>query len=130
MGKAYQIPKSVAYAGLNILKVREDPDHRLTTSPFGITPEQYETDPPLYYGKSAPWKGKKGLGIDGFGKVLIAGEGRLGSMTMVARENLLAGLKAAIKISKKCAGITGTELFNGKLYPSKCIAQMREAGKA
>jgi len=129
MGKAYQIPKSVAYAGIKILDVREDPNHRLTTSPFGITPEQYENDPPLYYGRSAPWKGIKGLGIEGFGKALIAGTGLHGKISMANRERLLAGLKRAIAISKKCAGVTGTELFAGKLYPSKCIAQMREAGK-
>ena len=130
MGKAYQIPKSVAYAGIDILSVREDNMHRLTTSPFGITPDQYEKDPPLYYGRSAPWKGIKGLGIDGFAKALIKGTGLHGHISMANRERLVAGLRRAIAISKKCAGVTGTELFNGKLYPSKCIAQMREAGKA
>ena len=130
MGKAYQIPKSVAYAGIDILSVREDPLHRLTTSPFGITPEQYEKDPPLYYGRSAPWKGIKGLKIDGFAKALISGKGLHGPISMANREKLIAGLKKAIAISKKCAGIYGTELYNGKLYPSKCIAQMRKAGKA
>ena len=130
MGKAYQMLRSDLTKDISIASVKEDALHRLTTSPFGVTPEQYLNNPPIYYGKSAPWKGMKGLGIDGFAKALASGNGLHGSISMDNRERLVAGLKKAIGISKSCAGITGTELYNGKLYPSKCIAQMRKAGKA
>jgi len=113
-----------------IVEIREDPNVRFTTSPFGVTPEQYANNPPVYLGKSAPWKGIKGLGIDGFAKALVSGVGLHGAISLDARNRLVTGLRAAISISKKAAGIKGTTLYQGKLYPAKCIEQKRLAGKA
>lgn len=127
MGLAYRLYTTTVR---DLISIREDHEHRLTTSPFGITPEQYATNPPKYVGASAPWKGLKGLEIEGFASAVLAGKGRMGSVSASSRTKLIAGLRKAISISQSCRGITGTELFMGKLYPKKCIEQMRKAGKA
>lgn len=122
LGKSYRLVKPVVtfesyVRGINA--IRHDPKVRLTTSPFGITPEQYETDPPIYVGDAVRWKGTKhAKGATGMTKEFLER----------APKEVVAGLRAAIKISKKYAGTKGTVLYNGKLYPAKCIAQ--KEGKA
>lgn len=110
----------------NIIDIRSNTEISLTTSPFGITPEQYRTNPPIYVKKAVGWKGYKGLGISGFERAVM--DGGFCENDVKSRA-LVDGLKAAIAISKSCAGIKGTELWNGKLYPRKCIEQKRKAGK-
>ena len=125
MGKAYRLvqPKLTLQ---NIIDTRTNRKVSLTTSPFGVTPQQYEENPPIYVKKAVDWKGYKGLGISGFERAVL-NEG-LTSSDITGR-NLVEGLKKAIAISKSCEGIRGTELWNGKLYPRKCIEQKRKAGK-
>jgi len=118
MGKSYKLVKPVVtfesyVRGINA--IRHDPKTRLTTSPFGITPEQYINDPPVYVGDAVAWKGTKGPKGSGMTKEFIA----------AAPAAVVAGLRNAIKISKKYAGVTGTVLWNGKLYPKKCIEQKK-----
>lgn len=125
MGKAYRLVRPTLTA-TDVVRIRGDNNLSLTTSPFGVTPEQYENSPPIYIKKAAPWKGYKGLGIGGFERAVM-NLGLPGGDT--AARNLVEGLKKAIAISKSCAGIKGTELYNGKLYPRKCIEQKRKAGK-
>jgi len=107
MGKAYRLmmPKLTL---ADIISIRGNNSMRLTTSPFGVTPEQYAENPPIYVGAAVAWKGK------GYKDLPAA---------------VRAGLDKAIKISKACAGIMGTTMYNGKVYPAKCIAQKKEAGK-
>jgi len=125
MGKSYRLVRPELTLQ-NIIDVRSDNKVSLTTSPFGVTPQQYETNPPIYVKKAAPWKGYKGLGIGGFERAVM-NLGLPGGD--VAARRLVDGLKSAIAISKSCAGVKGTELYNGKLYPRKCIEQKRKAGK-
>jgi hypothetical protein len=66
-------------------------------------------------GKSVDWKGKKGAEFWAIADNYV-GEKKVG---------LGNGLKKAINISKKYAGVKGTVLFNGKLYPKKCIEQKK-----
>lgn len=106
MGKAYRLvmPKLTLE---DIMRVRGDDKIRLTTSPFGITPEQYENNPPIYVGAAVSWKHHPER------------------MPPAVR----AGLEKAIKISKACAGVMGTVIYNGKVYPKKCIEQKKQARK-
>jgi len=107
MGKAYRLVMPQLTV-MDVLRIRGDNSMRLTTSPFGVTPEQYEKNPPIYIGAAVAWKGKTYKDLPAAVK---------------------AGLDKAIKISKACAGIRGTRIWNGKVYPAKCIAQKKEAGK-
>lgn len=125
MGKAYRLVKPTLTMQ-DVVDVRANNKLSLTTSPFGITPQQYENNPPIYVKRAAPWKGYKGLGIAGFERAVM-NMGLPGGDT--AARKLVDGLKKAIAISKKAAGVRGTELWNGKLYPRKCIEQKRIAGK-
>lgn len=125
MGLAYRVTAEMIKP-IDILEVRQDSLKRLTTSPFGITPAQYETNPPKYLGMSAPWKGikgGKGNGAEGFGRALLVKGALHGAISSENREKLVAGLRRAIEISKKNAGVFGTTIYNGKLYPAKCIKQ-------
>lgn len=109
MGIAYRLVRPQLTAE-DIVKYRTNPEYRLTTSPFGVTPEQYENNPPIYIGKAVAWKGKKG---NDFWK------------EAERHGNLADGLRRAIAISKKYAGTYGTVLYNGKLYPKKAIEQKK-----
>lgn len=122
MGKAYRLvqPKLTA---ADVVRIRGDNSLSLTTSPFGVTPEQYLNNPPIYIKRAVAWKGYKGLGIEGFSRAI---KNLIGD---TQAKNMIEGLKKCIKLSKECAGIKGTELWNGKLYPRKCIEQKRRAGK-
>lgn len=117
MGKAYRLvmPQLTVY---DIISIRGNNKVRLTTSPFGITPEQYVTNPPIYVGGAVAWKGVKGAKFWDVADKYVGEKG----------VGLGNGLKKAIKISKACAGIAGTVLFNGKLYPKKCIEQKKGLG--
>jgi len=125
MGKSYRLVKP-QLTMQDIIDVRKNADVSLTTSPFGITPEQYATNPPIYVKKAVNWKGRGGMGIAGFERAVL-NEGLC--TDDIKGRNLINGLKKAIEISKKAAGTRGTELYNGKLYPRKCIEQKRIAGK-
>ena len=122
MGKAYRLVQAQLTVQ-DVIRIRNDNTVSLTTSPFGVTPEQYLNNPPIYPKKAVAWKGYKGLGIEGFSRAIrnLIGD--------TQASNMIAGLKKCIKLSKECAGIKGTELYNGKLYPRKCIEQKRKAGK-
>lgn len=119
MGLSYRLVKPVVtfesyVLGLNA--IRRNPTVRLTTSPFGVTPEQYATDPPIYVGSAVAWKGTKHpRGATGMTKDFLE----------KAPAAVVSGLRAAIAISKASAGVKGTVLYNGKLYPRKCIDQMK-----
>jgi hypothetical protein len=108
MGKAYAMVRHELTLD-DIIAIRSRSDVRLTTSPFGITPGQYERNPPIYVAQCGRMTWKK----------------HPENMPPAVR----AGLAKAQKISKACAGIKGTVLYNGKLYPAKCIAQKKAAGK-
>ena len=125
MGKAYRLiqPKLTLQ---DVVDIRSNNKLSLTTSPFGVSPKQYEENPPIYVKSAVGWKGYKGLGISGFERAVL-NEGLC--KDDVAGRKLIDGLKKAISISKACAGVRGTELWNGKLYPRKCIEQKRKAGK-
>lgn len=107
MGKAYRLVRPTLTLD-DVMAIRTNPRLRLTTSPFGVTPDVYEDNPPVYVGAAVPWKGVRG--IDAVERINSA---------------VAAGLRNAIKISKKYAGVMGTTLFNGKLYPKKCIEQKK-----
>jgi hypothetical protein len=106
MGKAYRLVMHELTLR-DIMDIRADEKYRLTTSPFGVTPEQYERNPPIYVGAAVAWK--------------------MHPERMPPA--VKAGLERAIKISKACAGILGTVIWNGKLYPKKCIEQKKQARK-
>lgn len=116
MGLAYRLVRPQP-TYMDVAAMRGNKDYRFTTSPFGITPEQYEKNPPLYVGASVPWKTIKGA------KFFKDAVGLCSTVEKGAR--LVAGLRAAIAISKKYAGIKGTVIYNGKLYPKKCIEQKK-----
>lgn len=107
MGKAYRLVRPQLTL-MDIISIRGNSKLRLTTSPFGLTPEEYAQNPPVYVGSAVPWKGVRGL------DKVTAINAKVG-----------AGLREAIKISKKYAGVRGTVLYNGKLYPKKCIEQKK-----
>ena len=113
MGKALRLASPILTLH-NILEVKGRSDIRLTTSPFGVTPEQYERSPPIYVGKAVHWKGAKGED-DVYQKALFYGK--------ASADALVKGIRKAKAISKAYAGVTGTILYQGKLYPAKCIAQ-------
>lgn len=102
MGKAYRLVRPQLTVD-DIIAIRSRDDLRLTTSPFGITPVEYEKNPPIYVGAAVPWKHNPD------------------AMPAAVK----AGLANAIRISKKYAGVRGTVLWNGKLYPKKCIEQKK-----
>jgi hypothetical protein len=106
MGLAYRLVRPQLTVE-DIIRIRSSDGMRLTTSPFGISPEQYATNPPIYVGAAVAWKHHPER------------------MPPAVR----SGLTAAIAISKACAGVKGTIIYNGKLYPAKCIAQKKKAGK-
>lgn len=113
MGKAYRLVRPQLTL-MDIISIKGNSALRLTTSPFGLTPEEYALNPPVYVGAAAPWKGMKGP--------------KGGGVPDEIRKNfpkVAAGLANAIKISKKYAGTMGTVLWNGKLYPRKCIEQKK-----
>jgi len=107
MGKAYRLIRPQLTVE-DIMKIRFNPRYRLTTSPFGLTPEEYERNPPVYLGRAVSWKGVKGI-------------------EEVEKKNprVAAGLRKAIKISKAFAGTYGTTIYNGRVYPKKAIEQKR-----
>ena len=95
----------------DIYKFKEDYEKRLTTSPFGLTPEQIEKgEKVLYPSKAVAWKGKKGHNF-----IRIAAD----------RGALLPANELARKISKAYAGIKGTTVDpeTGKVVPLKCVMQ-------
>jgi hypothetical protein len=106
MGKAMrmQMPQLTL---ADIIAIRGNSSLSLTTSPFGVTPEQYEKAPPIYVKSAVAWKGKPD------------------AMPASVR----AGLQRAIAISKQAAGVKGTTIYNGKVYPKKCIEQKKLARK-
>ncbi len=110
MGKAYRLVRPQLTLE-DIMRLRTDSEYSLTTSPFGITPAEYAANPPLYLKRAVAWKGKMGAEFE-----------------RTAPSAVVEGLKKAIRISKACAGIKGTVLHNGKLYPRKCIEQKKKAG--
>lgn len=116
MGQAYRLVRPQLTVD-DIIRIRSRNDLRLTTSPFGITPEQYALNPPIYVGRAVGWKGAKGM--EDFEKKVFA------STDASNAAKIVAGLKEAIRISKKYAGVKGTVLYNGKLYPRKCIEQKK-----
>lgn len=87
----------------DVLEMRSSDEFSLTTSPFGITPEQYERNPPIYVKRAVAWKNHP--------------------ERMPAA--VKSGLANAIKISKKYAGVRGTVIYQGKLYPRKSIEQKK-----
>jgi len=94
-----------------IFKKRYDPKKRLTTSPFGLTPEQLEKGVKvLYVGKAVPWKGKKGANF---------------VEEAMKHGRLIDGLKTAIAVSKAYAGTTGVGIDpeTGTYMPMKAIKQ-------
>lgn len=117
MGVAYRLIRPELTVE-DIIKYRDSPKYRLTTSPFGITPEQYEKNPPIYVGNAVLWKGTKGIAE--FTKAALAG-----CTTASKGKALVDGLGLAIKISKAYKGVKGTTLYKGKLYPRKCIEQKK-----
>ena len=60
MGKAYRLIQAELTLQ-DVIDIRENPNMRLTTSPFGVTPAQYEKSPPIYPGKAVAWKGAAGI---------------------------------------------------------------------
>ena len=112
MGKAYRlyVPR-LTLEDIMYIKY-ENPKYRLTTSPFGLTPREYAENPPRYLSRAVSWKGLKGKDFE-----------------EAAPAEVVAGLKRAIAISKACAGIKGTTIYNGRVYPRKCIEQKKKAGK-
>lgn len=115
MGKAYRLIQAELSLE-DVIRIKADPNMRLTTSPFGVTPASYEKSPPIYPGRAVAWKGAAGMD-DMYKKALAYGKS--------SADALQKGLEKAIKISKHYRGVTGTVLYEGKLYPAKCIAQKR-----
>jgi len=123
LGKAYYAVPTVLTPE-EIIRIRKNPDIRLTTSPFGLTPEEY-LDPakrPIYIGAAVGWKGIKGLGFEGFKKEVEKLIPRYGLEDMT---RLVKGLKKAITISKHFEGVRGVALYKGRYYPKKAIEQKR-----
>lgn len=107
MGQAYRLVRPQLTVN-DIIAIRGNNKLRLTTSPFGVSPEQYATNAPLYIGAAVPWKGVRGMA------------------NLQSRfPRVAAGLSRAIAISKKYAGVYGTVIYNGKVYPKKCIEQKK-----
>jgi len=99
-----------------IFKKRYDPKKRLTTSPFGLTPEQLEKGVKvLYVGKAVPWKGLHGAKFTEEARKHIGKKG----------VGLLEGLRQAVAISKAYAGVKGVGIDpeTGTYMPMKAIKQ-------
>lgn len=99
--------------GLNA--IRKDPAIRITTSPLGLTDEEYATHPPKYVGDAVPWKGhgnpRKGMGVPSFITEKYPG--------------LAKAIGKIIRISKAYANVKGTTHDSkGRLLTKKNVAQM------
>lgn len=89
---------------LDVADMAKDRAHRTASTPFNNKP-----GPQRYVGAAVPWK-----------------------MNFAAAPAAVkAGLAAAIKISKGCAGIFGTAVnpLTGGLVPAKVICQLKAAKK-
>lgn len=96
----------------DIYRYRKDPNKRLTTSPFGLTPEQIEKGYKMFYPSDAvPWKGVKGYDF------IEHAAGR--------DDALLAANELARKISLAYKGVkgVGVDPETGKVMPLKAIKQ-------
>lgn len=107
MGAAYRLVRPHLTV-MDVLAIKGNSKLRLTTSPFGLTPEEYAENPPVYVGSAVAWKGVRGM-----------------DKVRAINSKVADGLSRAIAISKKYAGTKGTVLYNGKLYPKKCIEQKK-----
>lgn len=89
---------------MDVADMATDRAHRTATTPFKKGPGSQR-----YVGRSVMWK----MNFE------------------AAPKAVKDGLAAAIKISKKCAGIFGTATnpLTGGLVPAKVICQLKEAGK-
>jgi len=116
LGSAYVI-LSGEISVQEIIRIKRDPTMRLTTSPFGYTPEEYIRLHPRYVASCGRmnWKGVKGAKF----WEIAAKHG-----------NLKSGLEKAIRISKEAAGVYGVAIGpGGKLMPAKCLKQIELSGR-
>jgi len=96
----------------DIYRYRKDPKKRLTTSPFGLTPEELEEGKKVIYPAGAvPWKGAKDNDF-----IEVAGK---------RDDGLLAANELARKISIAYSGVTGVGVdpADGRIKPLKAIKQ-------
>lgn len=118
MGKAYTVVGGAR--GLpqgevtieDVYRFKKDPTKRLTTSPFGLTPEQLEKGFKVIYPSDAvPWKGKRGYDFIEFAS------GR--------DDALLAANELVRKISRAYSGVkgVGVDPETGRVMPMKAIKQ-------
>ena len=93
----------------DIIQLGFSNDFTLSTTPFGAPPGVG-----VRYIKSAvKWKGARG--IEAVEKI---------------NKKVAEGLRKAIEISKKAAGVTGTVVYKGIVMPAKAKRQIELAGKA
>jgi len=93
--------------------IREDNDYRISQTPFGEAPGE----PDEYIGTAVPWKGKTGSEFWDLEDKHVGEEG----------VGLVSAIKKAIKVSKGCAGTTGTTVKGGRVLPQKVVCQMEKA---
>jgi len=93
------------------VKLRDSPNLMVYTTPIGATVEQVEKgETPIYIKrlKKLDWKGKHGTDL---------------AEVLNKRRGLAEGLGAAIAISKAYEGVKGVEIYDGRIMPSKAVAQ-------
>ena len=97
------LPEEVSL--IDVAEIAGDAAHRTATTPFGAAPGKGVR----YVGRSVPWKFN----------------------FAAAPTKVVEGLKKAIAISKKCAGVRGIGVnpITHEVVPAKVICQLKEAGK-
>ena len=92
------------------MRIKSNPDRRLTRTPFGMPPGEKK----VVVSTAVDWKGVKGA------KFWEEAKKHVGKKNV----GLSEALAKAIRISKGCAGITGTMVYGGRTLPKKVVCQM------
>lgn len=116
MGKAYRLMMEEVTLE-KALEIRHTKGIRLTTSPFGVDIDQYETNPPRYVSRSVKWKGA----TDFIRTKLEAAIPKIAAI----KPQVAGALQMAVKISQAYKGVKDTVIIDRKKYPKKAIEQKK-----
>lgn len=127
MAKAY----AIGVVSLEeIMRIRDSPTKRLTTSPIGVDVDLYaQGKGPKYLSRAVFWKqpgGQKFLNLKAFTDYIMENEGKF--KTPSGARNLIAGIEQAQAIVRQVKGVTGTLIVNNKLY-TNAQAKMKALSK-
>jgi len=106
--KAYAIRRpAFEFTIDDLMHVKENPNMRLTASPFT---HNYEDK--VFLGRAARWKGAKGI-----------------EQVREINPDVAAGLEKAIEISQECEGVKGVVRVGDRWLPKKVICQIEKAAE-